>query len=346
MAPLARQLQAAGATALAVRVREPGASVDGPLTHSPTSARCQVTEAVVFSSLSSPSPSLAVEPVVSLDREAPFMSPVASAPSAAAKAMKVEARGDGTAYEGGGSGDHREAKELNDSGLASVVVDGDVASGIAGGGRATSVVSGCEGTGADPDGSPNFVRGAWGGAANSAVLPKISEPSLAPIERATRCAAAATNANATPASRGADAQAATTSALQTPLSPTRPLTWQPTRQIPLPKIEYPLETTATPTVAARRADIYIRQVNSKAAKVLLNAVNLSTANMRVDLAAFCARTNDTAARIQQLSTEVDTCANLTQHTLVAVRKIEAAVKLAMVDVVKKGACPPKESEET
>lgn len=238
-ARLTRQLQAAGATAAAVRVREPGASVDGRLTHSPTSARCQATEAVVFRSPSSPSPSLPVEPVVSLDREAPLMAPVASAPSVAAEAMNVEGRGDGTSYTGGGSGDHREATEVNDSGMAGVVLDGGVASGMAGGGKATGVVSGCEGTGADPDGSPNFGRGAWGRAANTAVLPKFSEPRLAPIERATGCAAAATNAHPTPASRGPDAQAATTSAFPTPLSPTRPLTWRPTRQIPLPTIEYP-----------------------------------------------------------------------------------------------------------
>jgi len=67
--------------------------------------------------------------------------------------------------------------------------------------------------------------------------------------------------------------------------------------------------------------------------------------MRVDLAALRARTNDTAARMQQLATKVDTWASLTQHTLVAVRKTEAAVKLAMECLVKKGACPSKESEE-
>jgi len=99
-------------------------------------------------------------------------------------------------------------------------------------------------------------------------------------------------------------------------------------------------------VAAKSADIDFRQVNRKAAKVLLNAVNASTVNMRVDLAAFCARTKDTATRIEQLPTKVDTCADLTQQTLVAVHKIEAAVKLAVVDVVKKGACSPNESEET
>jgi len=335
-ARLARQLQAAGATAAAMRLHVAGDSIDGRLTCSPSTACSPATEAGLFSSPASPSPALAAEPTEPADRAVPVASPVAGAPNAATVDMNVESRGDGATRDGGGVVEECDGTE---------VVDGGDATEVVGGGEATGVVSASEATGANLDGSSFFGHAARGGAARGAILATLSEPSPAPTSSAPGCVVGATSANPTPALTHAEPPAATTSASPTPLSPTRPLTWRSTRQIPLPTIEYPLSTTPIPTVASASADAGVGQLNSKAAKVLQNAVTVSTANMRVDLAALCARTNDTAARMQQLATKVDTCANLTQHTLVAVRKIEAAVKLAMEDVVKKGACPPKESEE-
>jgi len=131
------------------------------------------------------------------------------------------------------------------------------------------------------------------------------------------------------------------SAPQSP-APTRPLTWRPSRSIPSPTVEYPLSTSSPETTAA--GDTAVASLGpsaTKASKVIENAVRASTANLRVDLAALCARTNDTAARMLELATKVDTCANLSQQTLVAVRKVEAAVKVAVADVAKKAALPDK-----
>jgi len=130
------------------------------------------------------------------------------------------------------------------------------------------------------------------------------------------------------------------SAPQSP-APTRPLTWRPRRSIPSPTIEYPLSTASPSTPADESAVASLGPSAAKASKVVENAVRASTANLRVDLAALCARTNDTAARMLQLATKVDTCANLSQQTLVAVRKVEAAVKVAVADVAKQGALPAK-----
>ena len=124
-------------------------------------------------------------------------------------------------------------------------------------------------------------------------------------------------------------------------APTRPLTWRPSRSIPSPTIEYPLSTTLPSTPADESAVASLGSSATKASKVVENAVRASTANLRVDLAALCARTNDTAARMLQLATKMDTCANLSQQTLVAVRKVEAAVKVAVADVAKQGALPAK-----
>ena len=130
------------------------------------------------------------------------------------------------------------------------------------------------------------------------------------------------------------------SAHQSP-APTRPLTWRPRRSIPSPTIEYPLSTASPSTPADESAVASLGPSAAKASKVVENAVRASTANLRVDLSALCARTNDTAARMLQLATKVDTCANLSQQTLVAVRKVEAAVKVAVADVAKQGALPAK-----
>jgi len=85
---------------------------------------------------------------------------------------------------------------------------------------------------------------------------------------------------------------------------------------------------------------------SRVSKIIDNAVRASTAGLRNDVAALCARTNEAAMNLKTLMTKVDTTVNLTQQTLVAVRKVEAAVKVAVDDVIKKGASSEKEDAET
>jgi len=85
---------------------------------------------------------------------------------------------------------------------------------------------------------------------------------------------------------------------------------------------------------------------SRLSKVIDNAIRASTADLRIDVASLCARTNEAAMNMKTLMTKVDTTVNLTQQTLVAVRKVEAAVKVAVDDVIKKGSISEKEDAET
>eukprot|EP00168_Porphyra_purpurea_P005934 TRINITY_DN1709_c0_g1_i13.p1 TRINITY_DN1709_c0_g1~~TRINITY_DN1709_c0_g1_i13.p1 ORF type:complete len:397 (+),score=51.97 TRINITY_DN1709_c0_g1_i13:466-1656(+) len=128
-----------------------------------------------------------------------------------------------------------------------------------------------------------------------------------------------------------------------PPSPSQPLTWRSTRRIPPPIVQIPLsKTPPAPSNATAEAG----QLATRESQVVEAAVRASTASLRADLAAMCARTKDTAARLQHLFSKVDTSVNLSQQTLVAMRKVEAAVKEAISDVAKKGAAPDKEDGET
>jgi len=85
---------------------------------------------------------------------------------------------------------------------------------------------------------------------------------------------------------------------------------------------------------------------SPAAALIASAVRASTESLRADVAALSARTNNTLASLQQLKTKVDTSVNLSQQTLVAVRKVESAVKAAVSDVIKKDDSQDKDNAET
>lgn len=142
-----------------------------------------------------------------------------------------------------------------------------------------------------------------------------------------------------------------------PPSPSRPLTWRSNRSIPSPVVRFPLATTPPPpqstlcvqggqTMAAGAAVEGMGPSASRLSKVIDNAIRASTADLRIDVASLCARTNEAAMNMKTLMTKVDTTVNLTQQTLVAVRKVEAAVKVAVDDVIKKGSISEKEDAET
>jgi len=142
-----------------------------------------------------------------------------------------------------------------------------------------------------------------------------------------------------------------------PPSPSRTLTWRSNRSIPSPVVRIPLSTTPPPPhatlcspgaqSAAAAAEVDdMGPSASRVSKIIDNAVRASTAGLRNDVAALCARTNEAAMNLKTLMTKVDTTVNLTQQTLVAVRKVEAAVKVAVDDVIKKGASSEKEDAET
>jgi len=64
---------------------------------------------------------------------------------------------------------------------------------------------------------------------------------------------------------------------------------------PLPVIQITLSTTP-PAPAVPNAEL--GHSATRATQVVETAVRASTANLRVDVAALCARTKDTAARLQ------------------------------------------------
>jgi len=139
-----------------------------------------------------------------------------------------------------------------------------------------------------------------------------------------------------------------------PPSPSRPLTWRSIRDIPSPAIRIPLATTPPPlpsTPSSSGDQMAAAAGNtgasaSPAAALIASAVRASTESLRADVAALSARTNNTLASLQQLKTKVDTSVNLSQQTLVAVRKVESAVKAAVSDVIKKDDSQDKDNAET
>ena len=215
--------------------------------------------------------------------------------------------------------------------------------------NAASVVGG---TGFN-DANGSFLGVAMGGGADGSGASTAAEPST-PTARWVEVISAADVSNAgsaPPSTPGAPSVGGSVGGVSTPgpsdiesgpPSPMRPLTWRSTRNIPSPVVQIPLSTTP-PLPAAATADL--GQSTTRATQVVETAVRASTANLRVDMAALSARTKDTAARLQQLVTKVDSSVNLSQQTLVAVRKVEAAVKAAISDVMKKGAIPDKEDAE-
>ncbi|OSX74528.1 hypothetical protein BU14_0285s0016 [Porphyra umbilicalis] len=216
--------------------------------------------------------------------------------------------------------------------------------------NAASVVGG---TGSN-DANGSFLGVVVGGGADGSGASTAAEPST-PTARWVDVISAADVSDAgsaPPSTPGAPSVGGSVGGVSTPgpsdiesgpPSPSRPLTWRSTRNIPSPVVQIPLSTTP-PLPAAATPNL--GQSTTRATQVVETAVRASTANLRVDMAALSARTKDTAARLQQLVTKVDSSVNLSQQTLVAVRKVEAAVKAAISDVVKKGAIPDKEDAET
>jgi len=138
-----------------------------------------------------------------------------------------------------------------------------------------------------------------------------------------------------------------------PPSPSRLLTWRSIRDIPSPAVRIPLATTPPPLPSPpSSADDQMAAVAgssgasaSSAAALIATAVRASTESLRADVAALHARANNTMESLQQLKTKVDTTVNLSQQTLVAVRKVESAVKVAVSDIIKKDKQQDKEDVE-
>jgi len=173
---LARQLQAAGATAAAMRLHVAGDSIDGHLTRSPSTPCSPETEAGLFSSPASPSPALAAEPAELADRAVPVASPVEGAPNAAMVGMNVDSRGDGATRDSCGVVEECDGTE---------VIEGGDAIEVVGGGEATGVVSGSEATGANLDASSFFghdvgrlVAPSSQSSRNRARLPSLARPGV------------------------------------------------------------------------------------------------------------------------------------------------------------------------
>ena len=293
-ARLARQLEAAGATAAATRLNLSRDDAGGNFTRT-------------FDAVGSP---------------ATDAGRLETSPAAATSAAQMA----GAPDLGVATGDRMDAEN------AAPVVGGTGASDPNGSFLGCAVGSGAAGSGASTAAEPSTPTAGW-----------VEVISAADVSDAGSAPPSTPGAPSVGGSVGGFSTPGPSDIESGPPSPSRPLTWRSTRNIPSPVIQIPL-TTTPPVPAAATTDM--GQPTTRATEVVETAVRASTANLRIEMAALSARTNDTAARLQQLVTKVESSVNISQQTLVAVRKVEAAVKAAISDVVKKGTIPDKEDAET